>query len=471
MEYHQNGNIHAVSKRISFNKDFSNYVISQTSFLDETLSYTPTTAQRLWHIVYDIKEIPKCQECGNEVKFKNFQKGYRKGCSVKCSNGKEAHKKYKKSMISIYGVDSPLKSEKIKEKTRQTNIKKYGVGCVLQSGEIKEKCKETMMSKYGVEHNSQIQSVKDSKVATCLENYGVLYPLQSKEIMDKLKEGNLKRYGFEYNSQAPEVKEQKIQTSLKNYGTEHPLQTKEVMDKLKATNLEKYGVENPFQSEEIKEKCKETKLEKYEDENYNNREKFNATSREKYGTDYPWQTEEIKKKIKQVCFDKYGTETPLALPEFQEKSKATNIERYGCEHPLQNDKLFEKAQKSGFRRKKYILPSGKVVYVQGYENVALDVLLQHYNEEDIAIGTQITQYTDKIYYKFKNKTLRYHPDLYIISINKIIEVKSTWTFSVDIEKNNAKKNECIVRGVDFQFMIFDKKKNLLDESYFQNKTK
>lgn len=61
--------------------------------------------------------------------------------------------------------------------------------------------------------------------------------------------------------------------------------------------------------------------------------------------------------------------------------------------------------------------------IKGYEHLALDELVKIYNEDDI-----LTDRNDmpKIMYNFNDKTLRYYPDIYIKSENKIIEVKSTY---------------------------------------------
>ncbi len=69
-----------------------------------------------------------------------------------------------------HGVDSPLKSQKIKDKIKVTNLKIYGVEHVLQSNEIKLKSKNT-----------------------CQQKYGVNYPMQCKEIQEKIQE-NAKRF-------------------------------------------------------------------------------------------------------------------------------------------------------------------------------------------------------------------------------------------------------------------------------------
>jgi hypothetical protein len=117
----------------------------------------------------------------------------------------------------------------------------------------------------------------------------------------------------------------------------------------------------------------------------------------------------------------------------------------------------EKQQKVSKHFKNYTLPSGNLIRIQGYENLALDELLKTYPEDDI-----FTNKNDmpKIMYKFKGKMLRYYPDIYIKSENKIIEVKSTYTYKVALIKNMIKSLSTRKLGFDFEFWVYkDEKKN------------
>lgn len=129
------------------------------------------------------------------------------------------------------------------------------------------------------------------------------------------------------------------------------------------------------------------------------------------------------------------------------------IERYGVEHPMQNAEIFERSEKQ--RTKKYVLPSGKEVNVQGYENYALDILLKEFNEDDI-----LNSRTDMaiINYNFKNVNRRYFPDIYIPKINKIIEVKSTWTYQKNLIKTLIKAIFTRKLGYEYEIWVFYNKK-------------
>ena len=80
------------------------------------------------------------------------------------------------------------------------------------------------------------------------------------------------------------------------------------------------------------------------------------------------------------------------------------------------------------------------------------------NIDDICISnSNIEKYTGQIYYEFEGKNHKYYLDFYIISENKIYEVKSEYTYNSDIVINNLKKNACINKGIDFEFIILNKK--------------
>lgn len=104
--------------------------------------------------------------------------------------------------------------------------------------------------------------------------------------------------------------------------------------------------------------------------------------------------------------------------------------------------------------KKYTLPSGKIVNIQGFENKALDILLEKYQEHDICIGTSEINKIDSFFYNdLSGKTHRYFPDFYIKSENKIIEVKSAWTYNINFNINQLKMQCCLNKKYNFEFMI------------------
>ena len=199
----------------------------------------------------------------------------------------------------------------------------------------------------------------------------------------------MKNYGVDHNFKSSVVKQKREQTWLKNLNASSPYKSKKVQEKIKQTNLQRHGVENPWNGESQK-----------------------HTMVRLYGAENPYQSEAIKEKIKQ-----------------------TNLKNHGVEYPMQNQEIFEKTIKKSKSFKEYIFPSGKIAKVQGYEPQALNYLIniELIKEEDIALRAIEGKPTIK--YIENNKERFYFPDIFIKSQNRIIEVKSEWTFKEEWRKN------------------------------------
>jgi len=214
-------------------------------------------------------------------------------------------------------------------------------------------------------------------------------------------------------------------------------------------------------------KNKFTKLLRYGDPNFNNRAAAKETTLKKYGEDNVSKVNYIKLK-KDATFDenfrqnleehtkliyrKQETWKKKDMEIINQKRVDTCLAKYGVSNPLQVLEIFEKTQK--IRWKLFTFPSGKIERVQGSEHFAIEKLLENYLEEDIVVNRKLIP---DIWYFFGGSKRRYYPDIYILSENKIIEVKSTWTFTKDLEKNQAKKQECISQGFKFEFWVHNGK--------------
>jgi hypothetical protein len=78
-------------------------------------------------------------------------------------------------------------------------------------------------------------------------------------------------------------------------------------------------------------------------------------------------------------------------------------------------------------------------------------------EEDIVVGAC---YVPVIKYLNPHTSHEsyYFPDIYIKSLNLIIEVKSAYTLGLDVEKNKAKFQACVAQGFRFQVHVCYKQK-------------
>lgn len=370
-------------------------------------------------IKYDINLLTKfCKE--NEIVLEGiYDKLTRESIITgKCieSNCNETFNKNFRQLLISNGYCKTHTLLNSKQKSKQTFIEKYGALHPLKSEEIKQKIINTNLEKYGVSNTFQYKVFKEKSKETCKEKYGVNNPMQCNDIKEKVKQTMQDRYGVKYPSQNEEFKQKSKDTCMKNHGVEYSLQSQDIRNKSIETCIEKYGVKNPMQCVDIKQKVKQTCLEKYNVEN-------------------PFQNEEIKQKIKTIF-----------------------LQKYGVNHPMQHTYIMDKNIKSSFRTKSYTLPSGTVLQYQGYENYAIDELLQSgIEEQDIINGCENIP---DIWYESTNGKIRKHfVDLYIPSQNKCIEVKSTWTFSdaKDSEEIFHKQKAAKELGYNYEIWVYNGK--------------
>lgn len=379
-----------------------------SKYLDKFTQLSTSPVESYYLFLNNLNRIPECPICKKPRLFKKFNQGYYETCNKpECKNA-YTYNSIKNSFKDKYGVENPSNIKEVQEKRIQTFIKKYGVENPYQAEEVKAKMRQTW-----------------------LKNLGVDNPRKSKIIQDKIKK-----------------------TLKEKYGIENAYQIQNVLDKLK----EKYGTNFGFGSEFFKGRSKETCLEKYGHEFFLSDKELHKTITKTMGELYGGRgmgSVSIKKKIEETNIEKYGNKVPSKTTKCKEKSIETCLKKYGEHHHMQNIEIFEKNSKSAYKWKIVKFPSGRIEKVQGYEPQAIDELLRNgYVEDDIVVSNkEIEKYTGKIFYGFKDKQHRYYPDIYIISENKIIEVKSKYTYSYHLQMNLAKQKVCLEKGLQFEFKI------------------
>lgn len=201
-------------------------------------------------------------------------------------------------------------------------------------------------------------------------------------------------------------------------GYDHPFEIQEIkekaMEKREISNEEKYGYKHVFQVEEVKQKCKER-------------------IKEQFGVEYICQSPIIQEKIRQSNQKNYGYDYVFQIPEIKEKIEEKCILKYGTKYPMQNAEIAAKQLYSCFgKRKEYIFPSGRKENVQGYEPLALNILLKRDNFDESDIFVDRTE-VPEVWYDLNDQRKRYYTDIYIKSQNRCIEVKSDYTFEKEKE--------------------------------------
>jgi hypothetical protein len=381
---------------------------------------------------YYITGLCKNQNCAN-----NFNKSFRQlikngnycnKCSIK--NGVEKIKKsltkFTNELLINYCTDNNIE---LCENYDKTSINEKTI--------IKGKCLTTNCN--NIFNKSFRELIKlNGYCKICCKEKGKI----------KIKETNLKKYGVEYCLSSKEIKEKSKKTIFEKYGVEHISQHEGIKQQKLDKSIQKYGVCCPLIAQEVNEKTKKTNL-------------------EKYGHYNPQQNIDIQNKITMTNIDKYGFKFYFQTDEFKEKVIQTNLEKYGVSHHSQNSEIADKMLKMSYNKKYYNLPSGKIMEYQGYENFALDELLNIEKIEEDDIFTNRKDVPEIWYYDKLNKKRRHYVDIYIKSQNRCIEVKSTWT---NQNKNNVfeKQNSAIDLGYKYEIWIYDKKGNKI--SVYNSKT-
>ena len=301
------------------------------------------------------------------------------------------------------------------EERKKFNQKNYGVDNVFQAAVVKKKMADTCQKKYAANRYQQTAEFSAKMTATAAKRTKETRD----EITEKRKATNIEKFGFEFPLQSLEIRQKLKDTCMKTYGVDNPQKSTLVRKKAESTCLERFGVKNSLLSGIIQQKVK-------------------ATLQKNYSVDNPGQSDIIK-----------------------ERMRATNLARYGVEYYAQCSEFSDKMYNNS--NKPYNLPSGKIIQIQGYENYAIDELLSTgYLESELLL---VHRPAVKYFWSSDdghgdNKWHYYHPDIVIPAENRIIEVKSGWTYDGNgtnlklLSRNLAKEKGAVIAGYSFTFKVF-----------------
>jgi len=222
----------------------------------------------------------------------------------------------------------------------------------------------------------------------------------------------------------PGVQAKKKQTLLDTYGVTNVSQLESVQNKREQTWLKNYGVTNPAKARV-------------------NQDKIRAA----------WP--EIDRKRKQTSLERFGIDSYSKTAEFQARRKSTWMQLYGVDNPTKNPEVLHRSMisngKSAYRTRTMILPSGRAIRYQGFENlVILDLLKSGVSESGIVTDRASVP---RIEYEFEGKIHRYYPDIWLPEANLIIEVKSLYTWKKYRSRNLAKYWASKQAGYDVRVAI------------------
>ncbi|AMQ10814.1 MutH/Vsr/archaeal HJR-like endonuclease [Brazilian marseillevirus] len=190
------------------------------------------------------------------------------------------------------------------------------------------------------------------------------------------------------------------------------------------------------------------------------------TCKKKYGIEHPMKLPVFEAKRQETCMRRYGVSNPTKLKKVQDKITATYKSKTGYDdHPSHNPEHVAKNLGSCFKKKEFVMPSGKSFICQGYEPITLQNLLDSgVKEEDIF---NPSKEGIAIPYTFEEKTRVYHPDIFVKSELLLVEVKSEWTYNrcgKDLRKqaeNLEKLKACRKAGYSTRLYVYNDKGNLV----------
>jgi len=148
------------------NMKLDTFIKKYTSFLPDD----STNSRRIHHLVHGIKDIPKCEYCGeNDADFGRNYNGVGhayKPCNDckdewmrdKISKGikdNDAIKKQRATMVEKYGVEHNWNHGPLREKLEQANLEKYGERWYVLTDNFKNEYKRASLERWGTEHPMQ----------------------------------------------------------------------------------------------------------------------------------------------------------------------------------------------------------------------------------------------------------------------------------------------------------------------------
>jgi hypothetical protein len=195
------------------------------------------------------------------------------------------------------------------------------------------------------------------------------------------------------------------------------------------------------------------------------------TLQEKYGVDNPMNLPGMAEKRKKHFFEKYGVENPSSHEQVKQKRIKTMMKKHGMAHNFVNwqEKFFNKfgvhnpahvpeiAEKLCYnrfkKRKEYILSTGEVIYLQGYEPYGFDYLKTLYQETQVQYRKRDMP---ELWYMWQEKTRRYYCDFFVPDDNLIVEIKSLFTLSRDLDIVKQKILSARTKGYNVLLLVFDR---------------
>ena len=245
---------------------------------------------------------------------------------------------------------------------------------------------------------------------------------------------------FECHNCSNQQKKKAIQASQLNFSDDKKA---DIQKKKEETCMKNSGYRNPFKNPETRAKAK-------------------ATYRERTGFVNPSQNPEVKGKKVATHRERTGFNYPFQDPEVQELSRQTWQTKYNADHPMQNAEIARKCASSMNRTKIYKYPSGREDKVEGYEPQCLNDLIHNEGicEKDIITDRMKVP---EIWWEDEGGVRhRHYVDIFIISQNKCVEVKSDFILKKRTKGPYKKQKAGKKLGYEYEIRVYNEKGDIIE---------
>ena len=153
----------------AFSNDMFKELCSLTSFVRATKN---TIRERVYCLANKLTEIPKCPECGNNVKWLEGRGMYAGFCCVLCSvNSESTRNLITKTYKQRTGFSHPSKNPCVVKKKRQKYFVKTGYFHHWQNPIVQFNYKATNLAKYGFENAAQSPKIRDKMSISLADHF------------------------------------------------------------------------------------------------------------------------------------------------------------------------------------------------------------------------------------------------------------------------------------------------------------
>jgi len=191
------------------------------------------------------------------------------------------------------------------------------------------------------------------------------------------------------------------------------------------------------------------------------------TNLSRYGAEQVMQSKKVRKKYQSTLQSRYGVNHISEIPGVLERADATRTtngtqggdsqkkivtcqSNYGTDWPMQNPGVFQRNLTACFKHKTYTLPSGALIFLQGYEPYVLTHMLSNgYKEHEFLWQNRPAfRYLDK-----NGESHWYHPDFVLPDHKLVVEVKARKWFERDRDSIVRKATACQHAGWEFTIAV------------------